>query len=130
MVSYSTFKQYIEDSYKETKGNNDIDIFKIIKSTIVDSISTSLAAVHNRTNQRNKTFEVLGYDFMIDNNYNCYMIECNRSPDLKKTTTTTALIVKEFFQSIAKIFTLFDYNELVYKPPKVLGKLKLLEFSN
>jgi len=45
-------------------------------------ISITLKSCYDQFSQRQNSFETLGYDFMLDNDLNVWLIECNRSPDL------------------------------------------------
>lgn len=42
---------------------------------------------------RKKSFEIFGYDFMIDINYNTWLIEINSSPSLDHSTHVTSKLV-------------------------------------
>ena len=47
-------------------------------------------AVDNRRN----SFEFVGYDFMVDDEFNVWLLEVNKSPTLKQSTHVTEPIVK------------------------------------
>ena len=64
--------------------------------------------IENRAN----TFEIFGWDLMIDHNLNVWLLECNKSPDLNPTTSVTQELTDSFFSDLAKIFCDNDYRDL------------------
>ncbi|CAD7958647.1 unnamed protein product [Amoebophrya sp. A120] len=49
---------------------------------------------------RRNCFELVGFDFMVDENFNVWLIECNSSPDLSYSTSTTKQLVKEVLSDL------------------------------
>ena len=49
-------------------------------------IQWSLECVQDIVVNREKSFEMLGYDFMIDSDYNTWLIEVNASPAMDYST--------------------------------------------
>lgn len=58
--------------------------------------------------RRKFSFEILGWDFMVDKNYQVYLIECNKSPDLNPTTHVTDQLTKMMFKDLTSMMT--DYK--------------------
>lgn len=50
---------------------------------------------------------MFGYDFMIDENYNVWLIEVNSSPAMDYSTTLTERLVKQGLNDLAKVIV--DY---------------------
>lgn len=53
--------------------------------------------------ERLGTFEIFGFDFMIDEDYNAWLIEANLSPDLSHSTPVTAELVPEMIADTMKV---------------------------
>lgn len=50
-----------------------------------------------------------GYDFMVDDNYNIWLIEVNSSPAMDYSTKITKRLVKKAMKDIAKV--VIDWRE-------------------
>jgi len=57
---------------------------------------------------RPRTFELFGYDFMIDDQFNPWLIEINSSPSLGYSTEITEKLVKEVLEDTVKVVV--DYG--------------------
>jgi tubulin monoglycylase TTLL3/8 len=71
-------------------------IEKQIKNIIIETIKEFSKYIVHRKN----SFELLGYDLMIDENLKVWLIEINVSPDLSHSTPITEKIVKNSLQDI------------------------------
>ena len=82
--------------------------WKDIHEKIKNAIICSFYAVHHEIRQRGNSHELFGYDFMIDEDKNVYLIEVNASPALDYSTKIT----KEAVQIMVKdlITLIIDYN--------------------
>jgi len=82
--------------------------WKNIHVKIKNAIICSFYAVHHNIIQRENSHELFGYDFMVDEDKNVYLIEVNASPNLDYKTN----IMKEEVQKMVKdlIELIVDYN--------------------
>ena len=64
--------------------------------------------VSSQIEDRKNSFEIYGYDFMIDSNYCPWLIEINSSPDFSYSTEVTKTLVKEASEDIVKVIV--DYR--------------------
>ena len=74
--------------------------WKEIHEKIKNAIICSLFSVHQEIKPRENSHELFGYDFMIDEDYNVYLIEVNASPALDYSTKITEKAVKEMVKDL------------------------------
>lgn len=67
----------------------------------------SLQACKDRVVDRPNSFELFGYDFMVDTYGVVWIIECNSSPDLSFSTATTKALVSKMMPELANVSRLF-----------------------
>ena len=53
-------------------------------------------------------FEMFGYDIMIDDDFNCWLIEVNSSPAMDYSTDVTERLVKMVLEDTVKV--VIDYG--------------------
>ena len=56
--------------------------------------------MHQEIKQRENSHELYGYDFMIDEDFNVYLIEVNASPALDYSTKITEELVKAMIKDL------------------------------
>eukprot|EP00638_Chattonella_subsalsa_P022939 CAMPEP_0117885790 /NCGR_PEP_ID=MMETSP0950-20121206/19891_1 /TAXON_ID=44440 /ORGANISM="Chattonella subsalsa, Strain CCMP2191" /LENGTH=141 /DNA_ID=CAMNT_0005742827 /DNA_START=49 /DNA_END=474 /DNA_ORIENTATION=- len=63
----------------------------------------SLMAVQDLIEHRKNSWELYGYDYMIDENYQPYLIEINSSPACDYSTYVTEVYVKQALTDLVKV---------------------------
>lgn len=63
-------------------------------------------------NKRNLTFELFGYDFMIDEEFNVWLIEVNTNPCLDLSCSFLARIIPSLLESTIKYFYILTLSGL------------------
>ncbi len=100
-------------------------------------------SVKTLVNNRKNSFEVFGYDLMLDEDLNSWLIEVNSSPDMMYSTNITEKLVKEMSEDIIKLTideNLFGEKcrdlkkcgnwELIENMDIKNGNIKILEIPN
>ena len=77
-----------------------MDIFPQIKEIISQSIRSVYHSIDK--NRRNNTFELFGYDLMIDDSFKVYLIEANINPCLEITSTFSARFIPTLLENVFK----------------------------
>ena len=79
------------------------DCWKEIQQKIKNIIICSFEAARHEMKQRQNSFELFGYDVMIDENLNVYLIEVNSSPALDYSTKITEKLVKLMLEDLLQV---------------------------
>lgn len=79
------------------------DCWKEIQQKIKNIIICSFEAARHEMKQRQNSFELFGYDVMIDENLNVYLIEVNSSPALDYSTKITEKLVKLMLEDLIQV---------------------------
>jgi len=98
------FKSYLTETFGEK------EIFeKKIQPQMQHIVLKSLQSVQDMIETRKNSFELYGYDFMIDENCNPWLIEINSSPTMEYSTTVTSKLVKMVAEDCIKVVV--DYGK-------------------
>ena len=92
-------KEFREFLKKKYGGDPWIEIQKKIEKIVILSLQCAKHKLFNRKNN----FEVFGFDIMLDDKLNVYIIEINASPDWSYSTKVTEKLVKIASDDIMKV---------------------------
>eukprot|EP01022_Parablepharisma_sp_SALTPOND_P009352 TRINITY_DN1388_c0_g1_i1.p1 TRINITY_DN1388_c0_g1~~TRINITY_DN1388_c0_g1_i1.p1 ORF type:complete len:898 (+),score=49.97 TRINITY_DN1388_c0_g1_i1:2615-5308(+) len=102
-LTYADFQKYLDNhsEYRTLGINFERHIVSQIKKLVTDSIR----AVHGKLDPKGRmhTFEIFGYDFMLDENFHLYLIEANINPCLEIISPITAKVVPAMLDSALRI---------------------------
>ena len=115
-VPFYEFQKYINETYPDLNYDIKINLMSQIKE-IVNLTMRSVAEKIN-INGRKHQFEIFGYDFMLDSDFNLFLIEVNTNPGLEESSPWIKIIVPRMLDdalrlTIDKIFEPgydFKYN--------------------
>ena len=114
-VPFYEFQKFIDEKYPEKNYKLNRDLMKQIK----DIISVSMRCGKNTINKfnRNFQFEIFGYDFMLDNDFNAFLIEINTNPGLEISSPWIQIVVPRMLDdalrlTVDKVFEpIYDFNK-------------------
>ena len=115
-VPFYEFQNYINETYLDLNYDIKVDLMNQIKE-IVNLTMRSVSEKINK-NGRKYQFEIFGYDFMLDSDFNLFLIEINSNPGLEESSPWIKIIVPRMLDdalrlTIDKIFEPgydFKYN--------------------
>ena len=90
------FREYLKKNYG---GDPWVEIQKKIEKIVI----LSLECAKHKLFKRKNNFEVFGFDIMLDDKLNVYLIEINASPDWTYSTKVTEKLVKIASEDIMKV---------------------------
>ena len=119
-----SFKLFQDDLNKKNTGKN---FKRDIYPKILKIIAITANSCKNKINilNRNNCFEIFGYDFILDENYEPFLLEVNTNPGLEESSPLIKMLVPRmiddaFRLTIDKVFERNDINKDV-SPFKVDG---------
>ena len=114
-VPFYEFQKFIDETYPNKNYKLKRDLMKQLK----DIIKTTMLCGKNRFNKNNRQsqFEVFGYDFMMDSDFNVFLIEINTNPGLEISSPWIQIIVPRMLDdalrlTVDKVFEpVYDFNK-------------------
>ena len=139
-VPFYEFQKYLDEKYPEKKYNIKNDLMKKMKEIIELTMQSGKNKINS--NNRNYQFEIFGYDFMLDQDFNVFLIEINTNPGLEESSPWIKIIIPRMLDDALRLTldqlfeTKYDFN-LNYKNEEnienyrfVLRRLKNRENPN
>ncbi len=118
--NFSKYEYANEISYKQfieclNKSGKDETVFKQIINRMKELIEISMNCVGNRlrTHKKSLSFQIFGYDFIIDQNYKPWILEINYNPGLQISSKVIENIVPRMIDDAFRI-TIDSIFETVY----------------
>jgi tubulin polyglutamylase TTLL1 len=118
-MSYKDFQRYLDNKRINKNFNN--DILPRIKNIVVDTIKASFLMLDKR--KRKHTFEIFGYDFLLDRDLNPWLLEVNSNPCLELSSTILARIIPAMVENAFKIAVDPIFPEPLHSPKRFQGSL-------
>ena len=99
-VPFSDFQKFIDDKY-----NNNYKLNKDLMEKIKEIISLTMRSVKDKINKNNRNyqFEIFGYDFMLDEDFNVFLIEVNTNPGLEESSPWIKVIVPRMLDDALRL---------------------------
>ena len=94
-LTYKDFNLYLQTTY------TGVDFYRDLLSQIRILVGDTMRATHQKLDPLNlkHSFEIFGYDFMIDESFHIYLIEVNANPCLGMKSLVTARIIPAMLNS-------------------------------
>ena len=128
-VPFYEFQKFIDENYAERNYKLKKDLFEQIKEIV--TITTRSVKDQININERNYQFEIFGYDFMLDSNFNLFLIEINDNPGLEESSPWIKIIVPRMLDDALRL-TLdqlfnpcYDFNK-IYQDEEQTNNMKMV----
>lgn len=98
-ISFDTFQDYLNDK------NHNINIKNDIYPKIKEIIEITTRSVKHKINENNKeySFEIFGYDFMMDEDFNVFLIEINTNPGLEESSEIIKMLIPRMIDDALRL---------------------------
>lgn len=98
-LSYNDFQKFLSVNHPDT--NFVTEILPEIENIVKESMESVKYLIMNQ--KKSLTFEVYGYDFMIDSEFKVWLIEVNTNPCLELSCSYLAKLIPEMLENAFKI---------------------------
>ncbi|KAL4435557.1 hypothetical protein ABPG74_020333 [Tetrahymena malaccensis] len=98
-LSFKNFEEYL------TKKRINCNFNAKVLPKIKDVMSLTIDSVRSKLNpqERKFCFEIFGYDFIIDNNFNPWLIEVNTNPCIEQSSDMLSILLKRMLDDAFKL---------------------------
>ena len=100
-LSFADFRKYLRDHHDK------VDPFfeRVILAKMKSYIQLSLESVKRKLNpnKRSQCFEIFGYDFIIDAEFNTWLIEANTNPCLEESSQLLKMLLPRMLNDAFKL---------------------------
>jgi len=111
MWSFDSFKKYIQE-----KAGSDLVTSKI-QPRMKEIAKWSLMCASEMIEHRKNSWELYGFDYMVDDDYNAWLIEINSSPACDYSTKVTEVYVqKALVEILAVVFDCKEWEAQAKRP--------------
>ena len=100
-LGYKRFQQILDQQYPEAN----ISVYKDMVPQMKELIIKSMHAVRKKIDpfHRKHCFELFGYDFILDADFNVWLIEVNTNPCIEESSTLLKMILPRMIEDMLKI---------------------------
>ena len=117
---------FIEEFQEVLINEHCQDVYEeVIEDKIKQVVINTLESVQDSFEYKKGCFELYGFDIMIDDQFNAWLIEVNSSPAMDYSTPVTEKLVKQCLEDCCKV--LLDYE--IPKTAKGKAKVETGEFE-
>ena len=96
MWTQEQLNNFVDENYGKER-------FKHILGKMKEIVIATILSTQDQVYGRRNSFQLIGYDFMIDDQLNPWLIEINTSPAMDYSTPVTARLVKMVMQDTVKV---------------------------
>ena len=100
-MSFGQFQEYIETEY----ASKNVSLYRDLLPQIKVLVKKSMLATKKKLNSENRrnTFELFGYDFIIDSDFNVWLIEVNTNPCLEESSALLKMLLPRMVDDALKL---------------------------
>ena len=111
-LSFGEYQAYLNEVHSDLAIDFRSHIFSQIKQIMTDTFRATYKVMASTRTLEHHTFEILGYDFMLDEDFKVYLIEVNTNPCLETTCPLLQKLITDLVDSGLRIAL-----DPLYPPP-------------
>lgn len=100
-LSYDDFQKYLSLNHGSLKVDFNRDLHPQIQKIVTDTVRATFHKLDPQ--QRMNSFEIFGYDFMLDDAFKIYLIEANTNPCLELSSPLLAKLIPSMVENALRI---------------------------
>ena len=126
-VSFHDFQKELNVTHADKK----INVYKDVMEKVKEIVKLSMMSVKDKINANNRKycFEIFGYDFMLDEELNMFLIEINANPGIEESSPWIKVIVPRMLDDALRL-TVDKVFNTKYEFIEDVKKLTIEECSN
>lgn len=100
-LNYDDLQQYLNEHF----GQYNLNVYELLLPRIKDIIIDTFLCVKKKMNSNNREncFELFGFDFLLDEDFRIWLIECNYNPFLGTPNEYMKKLVPNMIEDMLKI---------------------------
>jgi len=104
MIHSNEYREYLKSLRVEHRGAIIEDPWmEVVQPKLKATVLRSLESVQDVIQPRTSSFQLFGYDFMVSDDLEAWLLEVNSSPDLSYSTLTTRTLVQAMLPDLCKV---------------------------
>jgi tubulin polyglutamylase TTLL1/tubulin monoglycylase TTLL3/8 len=115
-LSYLDFQKYLDQRFPALSGKFQAQVLPCIRRLVKDTMEATFLKLDPK--RRNASFEVFGYDFMLDSDLKPWLIEVNTNPCLELSSSTLNRVIPSMLEGAFKIVLDSWFPEAAISPKK------------
>ena len=100
-VPFADFQQFLDTNYKDKNYTVRGNLMKQIHEIIIHTMRCAKNQINK--NNRKFSFEIFGYDFMLDKEFNLFLIEINTNPGLEESSPWIKVIIPRMLDDALRL---------------------------
>lgn len=101
MLSYTRFQEILDQEQPDCGINVYSDLIPMMKLLITRSMYSVRKTID--PHRRKHSFEMFGYDFILDEDFNCWLIEVNTNPCLEESSKLLKTLLPRMVEDMLRI---------------------------
>lgn len=123
-LSFDEFQKYLDETDKKRKIDIKRDFIDRIQDIMIDTFLSARRCMN--PNNRQGTFELFGFDFLIDEDYRVWLVEVNSNPYLGMPNDYMKQLLPKMMNDMCKLVLDPIYEPRIIPEPERQNDFEIL----